>query len=104
MNIYIGNLSYQTTENELQQAFEAYGNVESVSIIKDKFTGQSRGFGFVEMSNDSEGRAAIEALDGQEIGGRNMKVNEARPKEDRKGSDRRPQRRDRRSPRRDNRS
>ena len=83
MNIYIGNLSFQTTEEELRDAFGAYGAVTSVSIIKDKFSGRSRGFGFVEMASDQEGQAAIDALNGTELGGRELKVNVARPKEDR---------------------
>jgi RNA recognition motif-containing protein len=82
MNIYCGNLSWDTTESDLQTAFEAFGQVSSVTIIKDKYTGQSRGFGFVEMPDDSEGRAAIEGMNGKEIGGRMLKVDEARPRED----------------------
>jgi len=103
MNIYVGNLSFSTTEDDLKNAFEAFGNVTSVSIIKDKFSGQSRGFGFIEMPNAAECKTAIAEMDGREIGGRNIKVNEARPKEDRKGGDRRSQRKDRRPPRRDDR-
>jgi RNA recognition motif-containing protein len=103
MNIYVGNLSFSTTESDLKSEFEAFGNVTSVSIIKDKFSGQSRGFGFIEMPNSEECKAAIIAMNGREIGGRSIKVNEARPKEDRKGGDRRSQRRDRRPPRRDDR-
>lgn len=83
MNIYVGNLNWQTTEAELQELFEGYGQVSSAAIIKDKYTGQSRGFGFVEMPNDSEARAAIDALNETELGGRSIKVNEARPKESR---------------------
>lgn len=82
MNIYVGNLSWETTEAELRQAFEAYGEVSSASIIKDKNTGRSRGFGFVEMPSDAEGQAAIEALNGSELGGRALKINIARPKSD----------------------
>jgi len=103
MNIYVGNLSFDTTEDEIKNEFEAFGEVTSVSIVKDKFSGRSRGFGFVEMPNASEAKTAIETVDGREIGGRNIKVNEARPKQDRKGGDRRSQRRDRRPPRRDDR-
>jgi RNA recognition motif-containing protein len=82
MNLYCGNLNWQTTESDLQAAFEAYGEVSSVTIIKDKYTGQSRGFGFVEMANDSEGQAAIEGLNGKEIDGRTLKVDKARPRDD----------------------
>jgi RNA recognition motif-containing protein len=80
MNIYVGNLSFDSSENDIQQAFEQYGSVSSVSIIKDKFTGRSRGFGFVEMPNDSEAQAAIAGLNGKELGGRTLTVNEARPR------------------------
>ena len=80
MNIYVGNLSFNTTESELQSEFEAYGSVSKVSIISDRETGRPRGFAFVEMSNDSEARAAIEGLNGKEISGRNVTVNEARPR------------------------
>jgi len=83
MNIYVGNLNYDTTEDELKQAFEQYGQVESVKIITDKYSGRSKGFGFIEMPSDDEGRAAIEGLDGSDLGGRNLKVNEAKPREDR---------------------
>ena len=82
MNIYVGNLAHQTTEAELRQAFEAYGKVDSVTIIKDKFTGDSRGFGFVEMPTKEEATAAIAGLNGQNLGGRDLNVNEARPRED----------------------
>ena len=85
MNIYVGNLSYSTTEDSLRAAFESKGAVNNVSIIKDKFTGDSKGFGFVEMSDDSAARAAIESLDGTDLDGRTIKVNEARPREDRGG-------------------
>lgn len=83
MNIYVGNLNYDTTEDELKQAFEQYGQVESVKIISDRYTGRSKGFGFIEMPVDDEARAAIEGLDGSDLGGRNLKVNEAKPREDR---------------------
>jgi RNA recognition motif-containing protein len=83
MNIYVGNLPHRTTDSELREAFEAYGTVSSVAIIKDKFTGNSRGFGFVEMPENSEGEAAIEGLNGQDFGGRALTVNEARPREER---------------------
>lgn len=97
MNIYIGNLSFQTTEDELKEIFEEYGTVTSVSIIKDKYSGRSRGFGFVEMESDQEGQAAIDALNGTELGDREIKVNVARPREER--SDR-PRSRRRDNPRR----
>src|SRR3954462_15878781 len=80
MNIYVGNLSYEATQDELRQAFEAHGEVSSVSIIMDKMTGRSRGFGFVEMPDQRAGTAAISALNLQEIRGRAMTVNEAKPK------------------------
>ena len=83
MNIYVGNLSYRTTEAELREAFEEYGEVTSTAVIKDRDTGQSRGFGFVEMASNEEGQAAIEAMNGADLGGRNLKVNEARPREER---------------------
>ena len=83
MNIYVGNLNWRTTEAELQEAFEAYGQVSSAKIVKDRETGQSRGFGFVEMPNDAEGQQAIDALNGADLGGRPLKVNVARPREDR---------------------
>ena len=85
MNIYCGNLPYGLTEDEMRQAFEAYGAVEAARIITDKFSGNSKGFGFVEMPNDAEGQAAIAALNGTELKGREIKVNEARPREDRGG-------------------
>ena len=85
MNIYVGNLSWNTREEDLQEAFEAFGEVSSVAIITDRETGKSRGFGFVEMPSDSEARAAIAALNGTDMGGRNLTVNEARPREERGG-------------------
>jgi len=81
--IYVGNLSYNTTEAELESLFGAHGSVQSAQIISDKMTGRSKGFGFVEMSSDEEAQAAIAALNGQEIDGRTLTVNEAKPKEDR---------------------
>ena len=80
MNIYVGKLSYDLTEDELSAAFAAYGEIESVNIIKDRDTGRSKGFGFVEMSQNSQGLAAIEALNESELGGTKISVNEARPK------------------------
>ena len=84
MNIYVGNLSYQASEDELRQTFEAFGEVVSVSIIKDKLTGQSRGFAFVEMGSDDAGRAAITGMNGKDYRGRALTVNEARPREERR--------------------
>jgi RNA recognition motif-containing protein len=81
MNIYVGNLSYGMTEDALRQAFAAHGAVESARIIKDRDTGQSKGFGFVEMPNQQEAEAAIKELDGADLGGRKIRVNEARPRE-----------------------
>ena len=83
MNIYVGNLSYQAGDDELREAFEQFGQVSSVQVIKDKFTGRSRGFGFVEMPNDDEGKKAIEGMNDVELAGRAVRVNEARPREDR---------------------
>lgn len=80
MNLYIGNLSYSLEEGDLEEAFKAYGEVKSVKIIKDRDTGNSKGFGFVEMSSSEEGNASIEALNGKELKGREIRVNEARPK------------------------
>ena len=85
MNIYVGNLSHEVTEEDLRQAFEAFGQVESAAIIKDKFTGESRGFGFVEMPAKAEAQAAIADMNEKELKGRVLNVNEARPREDRKG-------------------
>jgi len=85
MNIYVGNISHQTTEGDLRQVFEGFGKVESVAIIKDKLSGESRGFGFVEMPTQAEAMAAISGLDGTELGGRSLKVNEARAREDHGG-------------------
>jgi cold-inducible RNA-binding protein len=80
MKIYVGNLSYNTTESDLRDLFSPFGNPSSVAVIMDRQTNQSKGFGFVEFDNDAEARAAIAALNGKEIGGRSLKVNEARPK------------------------
>ena len=81
MNIYVGNLSYSMSEDELREAFAAHGEVSSVKILSDRETGRSRGFGFVEMPNQSEGEAAVSQLNGKELGGRALRVNEARPRE-----------------------
>ncbi len=83
--IYVGGLPYSATEQQLSDLFAAHGAVASARIITDKFTGQSRGFGFVEMSSDSEAQSAITALNGSEMGGRTLTVNEARPQEPRTG-------------------
>lgn len=83
MNIYVGNLSYNVTEENLQQAFEAFGQVTSARIIKEKYTGQSRGFGFVEMGEQAQAQEAIKSLNGEELLGKQMSVNEARPRTDR---------------------
>ena len=80
MNIYVGNLSYDATEDDLRRAFEDFGSVDSVKIIKNKYTGRSKGFGFVEMTNDDEAKAAISDMNDKEFMGRNLKVNEARPR------------------------
>ncbi|HEX9653025.1 MAG TPA: RNA-binding protein [bacterium] len=80
MNIYVGNLSMDVTKTDLQQAFEAHGKVSSATVIRDKFSGESRGFGFVEMPDQSEGQAALAALNGSELMGKNIVVSEARPR------------------------
>jgi len=80
MNIYVGNLSREVTEEDLRQAFAAFGQVATVTIIKDKFSGESRGFGFVEMPARAEAESAISGLNGKELKGRNLNVNEARPR------------------------
>jgi len=83
MNIYVGNLSFSVTESDLREAFQAFGAVDKAAVITDKATGQSRGFGFVEMTNKEEGLKAISALNGRDLKGRAIKVNEAQPKTDR---------------------
>jgi len=85
MNIYVGNLSNQATEDDLRKAFEAFGQVESANIIKDKFSGESRGFGFVQMASKQEAQKAIEQMNGTDLMGRTINVNEARPRADRGG-------------------
>ncbi len=85
MNIYVGNISYEVTEEDLQKAFEAFGQVESVRIIKDKYSGQSKGFGFVEMPAKAEAQSAIEDLNDKELKGRTLNVNEARPRTESRG-------------------
>ncbi len=86
MNIYVGNLPYSTTDDDLRTAFGEYGEVTSVNVISDKFTGQSKGFGFVEMADNSAADAAIKGLNETPMGGRNIKVNEARPRGERPAS------------------
>ena len=83
MNIYVGNLSYEVTDDEVKDLFSPHGEISSVSIIKDKYSGQSKGFGFVEMPNQAEAEEAIKALNESELKGRNIKVNQAKPKEER---------------------
>jgi len=83
--IYVGNLSFNTTEDQLRDLFAAHGEVDSVSLITDRVTGRPRGFGFVEMPDDAAAQAAIEALNGQDLEGRALTVNEARPKMERRG-------------------
>ncbi|MGQ9647797.1 MAG: RNA recognition motif domain-containing protein [Thermodesulfobacteriota bacterium] len=83
MNIYVGNLSYEASEENLRQAFEAFGQVSAASIVKDKYSGQPRGFGFVEMPDQAEAQVAIQNLNGKELLGRPMNVNEARSRNDR---------------------
>ena len=98
MNIYVGNLPYTVRDNDLLEMFQAYGNVSSAKVVMDRETDRSKGFGFVEMSSDDEGTTAINKLNGHEINGRALRVNEARPREDRRpgggggGGDRRPKR------------
>ncbi len=86
MNIYVGNLSYEVTEEDLRLAFEPFGQVESAKIIKDKHSGQSKGFGFVEMASKAEGQSAIDGLNGKELKGKALNVNEARPRTESRGS------------------
>ena len=85
MKIYVGNLSFNTSNTDLSDMFSEFGTVQSSNVIEDRETGRSRGFGFVEMSSKSEGEAAISALNGKEVEGRELKVNEAKPREDRGG-------------------
>jgi len=80
MKIYVGNLSYNTTDEDLKEAFEKFGTVESAVVVKDKIDGRSKGFGFVEMSSESEAKEAIEGMDGQELNDRALKVNESKPR------------------------
>ena len=85
MNIYVGNLPREATEDDLRLAFEAFGQVSSATVVKDKFSGESRGFGFVEMPSKNEAQTAISEMDGKDLKGRSIKVNEARPRADRGG-------------------
>ena len=85
MKLYVGNLSYEVTEEDLRQAFEPFGQVESAVIIKDKVSGRSKGFGFVEFSSQADGQSAIDGLNGQDLKGRNINVNEARPRTESRG-------------------
>jgi RNA recognition motif-containing protein len=86
MKLYVGNLSFQTSSEDLQQLFSQAGTVESASVVEDRDTGRSRGFGFVEMSSNEEGQAAIAQFNGKEVNGRSLTVNEAKPREDRGGN------------------
>ena len=89
MNIYVGNLSYDSTEDEIRELFTPFGEVERASIVMDRATGRSRGFGFVEMPDDSQAQQAIDELNGKDLGGRTLTVNQARPRESRsRGGDR----------------
>lgn len=82
MNIYVGNLPWDVTEDDLRTAFSPFGEITSINVIKDNFSGRSKGFGFVEMASKTEGQAAIDSLNGKELKGRNLTVNEARPRAD----------------------
>lgn len=83
MNIYVGNLPFSYSSSDLQRLFEGYGKVDSAQVLSDRDTGRSRGFGFVEMGNDDEARKAMQELDGKDVDGRNLKVNEAKPRTER---------------------
>ena len=88
MNIYVGNLSYDTDDQALREVFEKYGTVDTVNVIFDKYSGRSKGFGFIEMPDNSEAQTALDELDGKELDGRNIKVNQAKPREERGGGHR----------------
>ncbi len=83
--LYVGNLSFETTQSEIESAFSAFGSVQSVNLVTDRDTGRPRGFGFIEMSSDSEAQAAIDGLNDQDLGGRRLTVNVAKPRENRGG-------------------
>ena len=85
MNIYVGNLSYEVTEEDLQEAFEGFGQIESIKIIKDNYSNRSKGFGFVEMSNNADAQSAINGLNDKELKGKTLKVNTARPRTENRG-------------------
>ena len=85
MNIYVGNLSFDVNEEDLRKAFEEFGKIASVNLIKDKYSGQSRGFGFVEMSDKADAQSAVKGLNGKELKGRALSVNEARPRSEGRG-------------------
>ena len=85
MNIYVGNLSYEVTEEDLQEVFEGFGQIESVKIINDNYSGRSKGFGFVEMSNNAEAQSAINGLNDNELKGRTLRINAARPRNENRG-------------------
>ena len=85
MNLYVGNLSHEVTEEDLKEAFEGFGQIESVKIIKDNYTSKSKGFGFVEMSNNTDAQSAIDGLNDKELKGRTIKVNTARPRTENRG-------------------
>jgi RNA recognition motif-containing protein len=95
VNIYVGNLAYSVTEDQLREAFGQFGEVSRVNVIMDRETGRSKGFGFVEMASNSEAESAINALNDSDLGGRKMRVNEARPRTDRNDRNDRPPRRSR---------
>ena len=84
MNIYVGNLAHDVSEDDLRQSFEAFGQIEAVRIVKDRYSGDSKGFGFVEMSSQDEAQSAIDGLNGKELSGKSLTVNEARPRPDRR--------------------
>jgi len=86
MNIYVGNLAFKANEDDLRHAFESFGEVTSVTIIKDRYSSESKGFGFVEMPSPAEAKAAIEGLNGKDLKGKSLNVNEARPRTDNRGS------------------
>jgi len=90
MNVYVGNLPREATETDVREAFAAFGQVTTVKLITDKFSGESRGFGFVEMPNQAEAQAAINGLNGKQLKGRMLTVNEARPRTENRGRERRP--------------